>query len=196
MDRSQWWFYAAIEDACLPPRPCYFSPTISFSLPLPSFIPLPFFPFSLPLAHAHASSLSFSRFLVLSRTRAYAHTTHRSPTVQFFASLSPYRFRFIASSPLLRSLVLSRPFVTNTATLYEQQKGPLLVKPSHTFSYTSRWFFQPRISDILTCTHEDTLQPNAVHTNFSSCFVRIERRASPILTSPISLITGRILIIE
>lgn len=143
MDRSQWWFYAAIEDACLPPRPCYFSPTISFSLPPSPFIPLPFFPFSLPLALAHAPSLSFSRFLVLSRTHVHAHTTHRSPTVQFFASLSPYRFRFIASSPLLRSLVLSRPFVTNRATLHEQQKGPLLVKP---FSYTSRWFFQPRIS--------------------------------------------------
>lgn len=135
MDRSQWWFYAAIEDACLPPRPCYFSPTISFSLPPSPFIPLPFFPFSLPLALAHAPSLSFSRFLVLSRTHVHAHTTHRSPTVQFFASLSPYRFRFIASSPLLRSLVLSRPFVTNRATLHEQQKGPLLVKP---FSYTSR----------------------------------------------------------
>lgn len=117
-------------------------PSHSHSLPPLSF-PYLSFPFPFPLlSYTLSLFLSFFRFLVLSRTRTHAHTTHKSPTVQFFASLSPCRFHFIASSPLLRSLVLSRPFVINRATLYEQQKGPLLVKPSHTFSYTSNWFFQ------------------------------------------------------
>lgn len=142
MDRSQWWFYAAIEDACLPPRPCCFSLSTSFSLPPAPFVPLPFPLFLSSLSSSLSySSAARSSFLSLTRSsQLFTSLSHaRTHTAQLFhrtiLSLSlSFPFMFHSFVLVHRSPIRLAPFVTNRATLHERQRV-LLVKPLRTFSY-------------------------------------------------------------